>query len=124
MQEYTLSDATRRALAAHHREFQAAIAVVANRACGIETSNPEGIGRYEGGVKVRGREITVKHDFVSGGWTRDGKTTAEEIAVANAIQTVAADFTKHGEAALEPYREMGQRMIMGDPLRAALGLAT
>jgi hypothetical protein len=86
MQRYTLDNNVRIALAPYHREFQAAVAVIANRTLGVEIENPQGIGKYEGGVVVRnaqGRvsEIAIKSDFVVEDWRRKSETIPEETEV-------------------------------------------
>jgi hypothetical protein len=119
MKKYTLPPEDRLALAPFHREFQAAVAVLANRTVGVDVSRPEGIGKWEGGVKVNGLEIAIKDDYVAEDWKRTGETRPEEIAVAEAIETLAANFKTHGGTTFEQYRDVAKTMY-GDPLRSAI----
>lgn len=119
MQSFSLSNNERRALAKYHREFQAAIAVIANRSLGFAVTQPEGIGKYEGGVRVNFLEIVIYSDAVAEDWKRSGKIIPEEVAVANAIRTIADDFKVRGAMVFEPYRDM-TKSLHGNPLNAAL----
>jgi len=119
MKRYSLSDKQRRSLAQHHREFQAAVAVFANRAVGVQTDMPQAIGKYEGGVKVNDLDIVIYANIVQEDWMRLKKTLPEEIAVASAMEEVAKLFTKRGSKILEPYRDMTKTMY-GNPLQVAL----
>jgi hypothetical protein len=83
---YTLTAEDRAALAQHHRSVQAAIAVLANRKLGV-AAPPEGIGKWEGGVRVNGREIAIHAGNVQDDWRRSREPRPEERAVVAAIRS-------------------------------------
>jgi len=118
MKEYNLSNEKRRALAQHHREFQAAIAIIANRFLSVEVRNPEGITKAEGGVKVNGLDITINADNVTSEFNH-ARAIDTEAAVVDAIQCVESLFDALGEAGLHPYQRAAQK-IKEPPLQAAL----
>lgn len=111
----------REALAPHHRAFQAAVAVLAARRLGVGPGVPEGIGKWEGGVRVNGREIVVFADKAEDNWRRyDPAPKPEEEAVAWAVGEAAARFARDGAAALAEFGEVRRP----DPLRSFFGLPT
>lgn len=110
MQNFTLSKEARRALAPYHREFQAAVAIIANHTVGNAWAPPRGIGKYEGGVVVNRLEIAIFRETVQEDWRRENKTLPEEVAVAQAIETMAAAFKADGAKVFAPFRDVAKTM--------------
>lgn len=114
MLEYTLSAKTRAKMAKEHRAVQTAISSIANQSF-RNPGPPDGIGKYEGGVRVNGREICIRKNNVMDDWTRAiTSVTPEERAVVNAIGIVAAQVEQEGIQSIRPYGFCRS----GDPLRA------
>ena len=120
MLDFELSEQTRQKLVPYHREFQAAIAVIAHRLLGEEITEAHGAGLYQGGVKIRDADICIGRNIVQTYWPRQLRIE-EEGAVVAAIKKIAADFEIRGEVALEPYRDMAKK-VGHDPLRVMLDL--
>ena len=59
MIQYTITPQQKTLLAPVHRHLQTAFAVVANRKLGLESVEPEGVFKAEGGVVAGGREIAI-----------------------------------------------------------------
>ena len=120
MHEYELPNTLRIALAEHHRAFQAAVGVQANRYLGYDRQPNLAILKYEGGVRVGNREIVILADCVRDtGPNGARETRMEEIAVTTAIRAAAKEFYMRGPKALAPYAKIAQSLT-GDPLREAL----
>jgi hypothetical protein len=125
MKEYTLSQKQRKDLKEHHRAFQAAVAIVANRKLNLEAKAPYGIYKQGGGVLVNDCEIAIHENYVQDDWKRSGdrRATPEESATVEAIHEVAAIFKKEGAAALKPYAALLPRHepLLPDSLRLMFG---
>ena len=119
MLRYDLTDEDRAALGPHHRRVQAAIAVIANLNRGID-AEPEGIGKYEGGVKVDKCEIAIFANHVQDDWQKQAEPSLEEDAVVCAIRTVVGIFRRDGADGLRKFALPRD----GDPLRSMLRLGS
>ena len=121
---YDMPNDLRKALRPHHRAFQAAVAVMANKAAG--TSTPTlGIGKCEGGVRVGRWEIAISRSHVIDDWKRTVTPTPEELAVVGAINMAAQIFRDGGAAALEqflPPDAESWHEPLRDPLRSMFDL--
>ncbi len=118
MLEYELSETTRQKMAANPAAVKAAIATIANQV--FDHKGPvEGIGKYQGGVRVNNREIVIRACNVMDDWRRSVDTTPEERAVVNAIAHVALLIEEVGiDSVVQKYGECHR----GDPLRSFLNL--
>lgn len=110
----------RTAMAPHARLIQGAIAMLAHEAMGKQIADPKGIGKHEGGVVVNGREIAIKHGYVTDDWNRQKDATPEETAVVTAITQVRELWNTGGGDAgiLGRFKPSSE----GDPLRDLLGV--
>jgi hypothetical protein len=122
MERYTLSGEEHAAIKDINREFQAAVAVVANRLCGVEVTEPHGISsKHEGGVTVNNREIVIKEDFVRDIRNHWVDATKEEKATVDAIREVTKAFKEGGEEALKRIVhniDMSKYPRMGTPVQS------
>lgn len=115
MLDYTLKDEIRAEMAQAHRTVQIAISAIANQSFGCQ-DDPDGIGKYQGGVKVNGQEICIRKFHVMDDWKRSvDVATPEEQATVVAIEAVAQLVEAGGLAALAPYEG---RPSDWDPLRS------
>jgi hypothetical protein len=114
----------RTAMAAHGRLIQGAIAMIAHEVMGKQIAEPEGIGKYEGGVIVNGREIAIKHGYVTDDWNRQREATPEETAVVHAIAQVRQmwEIGEHTEQGGATMLSRFKPARVGDPLRQLLDL--
>jgi hypothetical protein len=112
---YTLSQAMRDEFAKNEPAVKAALCVLANQRF-LGTTKPEGIGKYEGGIVVNGREIAIKRDAVMDDWIgREERPTEEERVTAEAIETLARIVSQHG---IDYIKKTYGQCHSGDPLRA------
>ena len=82
MLEYELSETTRQKMAANPADVKAAIATIANQV--FDHKGPvEGIGKYQGGVRVNNREIVMRASNVMDDRRRSVDTTPEENALSS-----------------------------------------
>src|SRR4051812_47559737 len=103
MVPFTISERIRQAMAPHHRQVQAALAVLANRRLGLETP-PRGIGKFQGGIRVGEREIFIGPNAVADDWRRYNlDPSPEEEAAAWAVTEVARLFSRGGVQALREF---------------------
>lgn len=117
MQSFDVPLDDRIALLPCHRAFQATIAHRANEALGL-AHPPQGIGRYQGGVMINGRQLVINPDNVAQSWSGTSAPTREEIAVADAIMSVVQDFRRLGDRVLVmPPPETPLGSALQDPLR-------
>lgn len=116
MVRFELDDATRLALLPHHRAFQATIAVMAHKLLDtpLADDKPRGIGKYEGGVVVAGRELCIRANNVMDDWKLATEPMREEQALAQAIGIVSRNFNQTGKSALLQPPPSG----LSDPLRS------
>jgi len=119
MLEYSMADEVRAALKPHHRAFQAAVSVLANRRLGIERP-ARGIDKQEGGVRIGDAEIVIRHESVMDDWKLAKEPTTDEQFVVDAIAAAVALFLDGGAAALEAFQPCDQ---MYDPLRSMFDLS-
>lgn len=98
---------------------KSALCKIAN--ANFETANDpaQGIGKYEGGIRVNNLEIAIKTNFIAEDWKRERITIPEETAVLDAITEVAALIQKSGIGAV---REQYGECHYGDPLRCLVGM--
>jgi hypothetical protein len=126
MVPFDISERLREEMAPHHRAVQAAIAVLANRHLGIE-ARPEGIGKFQGGVRVAGRDICIGPNAVADDKKRyNDDPKKEEEAVALAIGVVAQRFSRDGADSLAEFGGIDSLggpygLFLPDPLRAFFG---
>lgn len=118
MLKYELSDKLRRAMAKDEPAVKAALCAIANARFG-KSGTASGIGKFEGGVRVNGREIVIKEGLVADDWNRSGASAPEELAVVEAIAEVGHLVRKKGIAAV---RATYGECRTGDPLRGLLKL--
>ncbi|MDD3371085.1 MAG: hypothetical protein PHE27_04580 [Alphaproteobacteria bacterium] len=120
MKEFVLSDELREQLAPHHRLFQAAVAATANRKRNTGDPVARCAIKYCGGVRVEYRQIVIKQDHVQDDWIETHRypppPTADEIAVAESIEEIAAAFEENGPSVFKPYEEAALALD-GPPLR-------
>jgi len=114
MDRFDIPLADRLALAPHHREFQGTVAYVANKLMGNPGAPIKGIGKYQGGVLVNGREIGIYSEIVQDDWARVFHTLPEETATANALKSVSGAFRTLGTKAFY----VPSTSILQDPLRS------
>ena len=106
------------------REFQAAVQAVAQEGFGKPSGIDSwkiGIGKYEGGVRVNGREIAIHRDWAGDDWKRDIAPKPEEEAVVKALYSVSKGFVENGPewlAAKAAVFKDDQRIHYSDPLRS------
>jgi hypothetical protein len=111
------------------REFQAAVQAAAQEGFGEPKGIGAwkiGIGKYEGGVRVNGREIAIHRDWAGDDWNRDIAPKPEEEAVAMALGTVSKGFLENGPewlAAKAAVFQDDRRIHYSDPLRSFFELA-
>lgn len=117
MAEFTLKDSTRRRMAREHRAVQIAISSIANLAFG-SPHGPCGIGQYQGGVRVNGREITLRKNHANDEYNRGRDDTPEELAVVAAIHQIADVIELQGIGAIKLYKHIP--CDMKDQLRSML----
>ncbi len=124
MEEHNLTATQIAALKPVHREFQAAVSVLANNALGTVNKGTDLINHLGGGVCVNGREIAISswlvHDL---DMPLFNDPTPEEVAVVDAIKKAASLFENEGTEAFAPY--VAQRTLnphFCDPLRSLFGL--
>lgn len=114
MERFDIPLPDRLALAPYHREFQATVALVANTLMGRPGAALQGIGKYQGGIIVNGREIAIYRETVQEDWTRSSRTIPEETATANALHSVNGAFKTLGHRAFH----MPGTTNLRDPLRS------
>lgn len=118
MLDYALKDSTRKKMAREPRAVQIAISKIANEKFG-SPHDPQGIGKYEGGVRVNNREICIRKNNVSDDWKRYSlDPTPEEQAVIDAITQISETIEKNGLKSIRPY--FNEQFYMADPLRSML----
>ena len=116
MQKFTFSDQDRDLLFPVSQQFQMAVADLASRQFNVVSERLTGIFKYEGGVRVHNCEIAIKDGYVMDDWERGLNPTPEEVAVAEVIESVAAQVRSEGiDKVLGPYKN---REFHGDPLRS------
>ncbi len=113
MHTYHLPKKIRETMAQNEPAVKAALSKIANKEFGIQ-GLPQGIGKYEGGIKVNNREIAIRHNYVMDDWHKTQRQTPEETAVVKAIEEVKSIILRHGIKAVKArYGEC----TLGDPLR-------
>lgn len=70
----------------YHTCFQACISIIAHKNMGLKVEKIEGINKFEGGIRLNGREIAIKPFGVIDDFQRTEEATLEEDAVAKAIE--------------------------------------
>jgi hypothetical protein len=115
MVRFELDDATRLALLPHHRAFQATVARTANELMKWPDTEPQGIGKYQGGIFVAGRPICLFPGGAKDDISRyDDTPKREENAAAEAVRLVCLMFNQQGASVLEQPTPGNLR----DPLRS------
>jgi hypothetical protein len=117
MLEYRVPTDFLKDLAEHHRHLQTAICILANQKLDLTPEVPEFIFRWEGGVIVNRREITIKADYVvdsTGMYERE--TSPEEQAVVDSIMELVEAWKAQGVACVTGYTP--PTVLPGDPLRS------
>jgi hypothetical protein len=114
--EYDLEPKIRAEMAQDEPAVKAALCKIANSSFATADQQPEGIFKFEGGVRVNNKNILIKGAFVRAASRLgiDETPTAEEIAVVDAIKQVASIIETNGIAAV---REQYGECKKGDPLR-------
>lgn len=120
MLNFSLGKSALKKMSAEPKLVQAAICVIANQQFDPNFSNPQAIGKCEGGVRVNNQEICIRRDNVMDDWAfvTHGSTPEEE-AVVYAITKVAELVKDEGVKTLNTYVEKSavQKMV-GNPLRS------
>lgn len=104
----------------HHRSVQVAIALIANEKAGNKNIGRYlGIGKYEGGVKVNGSEICIRHNSVADDWIRyNNDPKPNEQFTVDAINEVVEQITKNGIEWLQQYTDKILDYSLSDPLNS------
>jgi hypothetical protein len=125
MLDFNFPEKDRNRLCPHHREFQAAVTIIANRMLGVEINEIRptlGIFKREGGVLVNHREIVMYSSYVVDREDNPtNKASTEEMAAVLAIREVIDLFNKDGRTALASYLvpyERSKTTRHGDALNA------
>ena len=114
---FRLSDEDIVLLRPRHRAAQAAFAILANRAFGLECA-PQGIESDVGGVVVNGRPIVIAASCLfDASRKRQGNESAEEKALGAAMRRVVAMVREQGLEALDAFGEP----VSGEPLHVLFG---
>lgn len=96
MKEYDLSEKIREEMAKDEPAVKAALCIIANQSFDTRSERPQGIFKFEGGIRVNMREIAIHRTGVIDDWRRSAEPTTEEQAVADAIGEVASIIEKQG----------------------------
>jgi hypothetical protein len=116
--QFPLEESMRSLMATEHRAVQTAISAIANAKFG-NPHPPQGIGKYQGGVLVNGREICLREHWANDDRIRQPTCdTPEEIAVVTAIAAIVSIIENNGITAIKSYENSQYRMR--DPLRSML----
>lgn len=119
MLQYTLPENIRAAIAEDEPAVKAALCIIANQNFATKDHPPQGIGKYEGGIKVNGKEIAIRGNYVIADWKRPREPIAEEQAVVGAITKVADIIQRQGVATL---KERYGTCEIGNPLINLMGM--
>jgi len=123
MYEFSLDKSILSKMSENPRGVQTAICIIANlqfdpsfyHPFEPKLSRPLGIGKYQGGVTVNGRQICIRERNVMDDWKRSAEDTPEERAVVDAIYLVAEIVEQDGAQSLSiTYGDQ----ITYDPLRS------
>lgn len=117
MKKFHLDDDIVKLMAQRPRAVQVEIARRANRKLGVESAHLQGIAKFEGGVIVGNREITIQTDFVIDDMQSQKVATPEEISVVRSIMEIQRAFRKNHDFLCD-----APEAISGDPLREMLHL--
>ncbi|MCB9978517.1 MAG: hypothetical protein H6862_02770 [Rhodospirillales bacterium] len=93
------------------------MAVLANEKLGARDIEPGGIFKYEGGVRVNGREIAIKGDYLLDDFGDRGDPTSEERATLDSIMEIFGRAREEGTDFLEK-EYAGPHYGLCDPLRS------
>lgn len=117
MKKYSIPKEDRALVLPIHRRFHSAVArraaqlMIERHPNDVTDTRFEGIFKYEGGVKINGKEIAIKKEWVIEDWGRPKEEIPEEAAVIDAM-TEVIELVKGGDQ-LENEAE-----ISGDALRS------